>query len=172
MNSLTFDAFTKKIVIRASVRQLYECWATTKGITFWFLQRANYVTTDGMTRDSTDLVRKGDRYTWKWHNWTEEESGTILEANGKDLLEFSFANDRCKCRVTLEEIDNATMVSLRQYGMPTDEKTKMEIYNGCSCGWTFWLTNLKAYLEYGILLNEKKIDMTGIAQAGHIFVNL
>ena len=56
--------------------------------------------------------------------------------------------------------------------MPTDEETKMNIYNGCSCGWTFWLANLKAYLEHGILLNETEFDLTDIPQAGHVYVNM
>ena len=64
------------------------------------------------------------------------------------------------------------MVTLKQYDMPTDEKTKLDIYNGCSCGWTFWLANLKAFLEHGILLNEKEFDLTDIPQAGHIYVNM
>jgi len=27
---------------------------------------------------------------------------------------------------------------------------------GCSQGWSFWMVNLKAWLEHGILLNEKE----------------
>lgn len=172
MTNLTFEAFTKKIYIKAPVEKLYWCWATEEGITSWFLEKAQYVSIDGTGRNAKNLIQKGDRYTWKWHNWNEQESGSILQANGKDFLEFSFANDVCKCSVTLEETNNLTLLTLRQYGMPTDEKTKMELYNGCSCGWTFWLANLKAYLEHGILLNERDVDLTEIPQAGHIFVNM
>jgi hypothetical protein len=31
----------------------------------------------------------------------------------------------------------------------------MEIFVGCITGWTFWLTNLKAYLEHNITLHAK-----------------
>lgn len=172
MTPLTFEAFTKKIYIKAPVKTLYWCWATEEGITSWFLREAHYVSIEGTNRNATDPIQNGDRYTWKWHNWNGQESGSILQTNGKDFLEFSFANDVCTCSVTLEEVENTTLVTLRQYGMPTDEKTKMELYNGCSCGWTFWLANLKAYLEHGILLNEKDVDLTEIPQAGHIFVNM
>lgn len=87
-------------------------------------------------------------------------------------MEFSFGNDACKVSVHLEETNGTTLLTLRQYEMATDEETKMNLYNGCSCGWTFWLANLKAYLEHGILLNERDVDLTDIPQAGHIFVNM
>ena len=172
MNELTFDSFTKKIYIKASLEKLYWCWTTKKGIEAWFLQDALYKTKTGQVRSSEEHIQVGDSYLWKWHNWNGKEEGTILKANGSNFLEFSFANDICKVSVNLEEKENAVLLTLIQYDMPTDEKTKMDIYNGCSCGWTFWLANLKAFLEYGILLNEKEFDLTNIPQAGHIFVNM
>jgi len=48
----------------------------------------------------------------------------------------------------------------------------LEIHYGCSNGWTFWLANLKAYLEHGILLNETEIDLRGEELAGYEFVNM
>lgn len=172
MEPMTFDAFTKKLYIKASLEKLYWCWATKEGIESWFLREATYDTPAGTLRGLSESIQPGDRYTWKWHNWNGQESGTVLKANGKDFLEFTFANDLCKVSVNLKQAENAILLTLRQYEMATDEKTKMDIYNGCSCGWTFWLTNLKAYLEHGILLNEKDFDLTEIPQAGHIFVNM
>ena len=172
MEKLSFDYFTKKIHIKTSLDKLYWCWTTKEGICSWFLRRAEYVTPSGEARRPNAHIQAGDTYTWEWHNWNGKESGTVLEANGKDFLEFSFAGDICKVSVSLEKKENSVLVTLKQYDMPTDEETKMNIYNGCSCGWTFWLANLKAYLEHGILLNEKELDLTGIPQAGHIFVNM
>ncbi len=170
MAALTFDSFTKKIYIKAPIEKLYWCWATKEGIESWFLRKAEYVTPDGSLRND-ELIQVGDIYTWEWHNWNGQEKGSILKANGKDLLEFSFA-EVCKVSVSLEDKGNAVLVTLKQYEIPTDEKTKMQVYNGCSCGWTFWLANLKAFLEHGILLNEKEFDLTEIPQAGHVFVNM
>ena len=133
---------------------------------------ATYTFNDGAQRDNKEAIQTGDRYNWKWHNWHGKEEGAILKANGTDFLEFTFANDACKVSVQLEQAEGAVLLTLRQFEMATDEETKMNLYNGCSCGWTFWLANLKAYLEHGILLNEKDFDLTGIPQAGHIFVNM
>jgi hypothetical protein len=43
---------------------------------------------------------------------------------------------------------------------------------GCSNGWTFWLANLKAYLEHGILLHETEEDLRSYEHAAMIFVNM
>lgn len=172
MTALTFDKFTKKIYIKAPKDKLYWCWATKEGIEAWFLRQATYTDNNGAKRSSKEPIQVGDEYVWEWHNWDGKEKGTILKANGTDFLEFSFANNTCKVSVRLEEQKDAVLLTLIQFEMPTDEETKMNIYNGCSCGWTFWLANLKAYLEHGILLNEKEFDLTSIPQAGHVFVNM
>lgn len=168
----TFDQFTKKIHIKASLEKLYSYWSTSDGITKWFLSDADYTSSNGTARNPNEEIQPGDHYVWKWHNWNGKEEGTMLHANGIDFIEFTFGNDACKVSVQLEEAEESTLLTLIQYDMATDEKTKMNLYNGCSCGWTFWLANLKAYVEHGILLNERDVDLTDIPQAGHIFVNM
>lgn len=171
MEKLTFESFTKKIYIKAPVSRLYWCWATPEGICSWFLSEARYATRDGDARKTGDKIKPGDRYTWKWHNWDGEENGTVFQANGTDFLEISFAGE-CRVSVQLEDKGPAVLVTLKQYGIPTDEDSKLNIHYGCSNGWTFWLANLKAYLEHGILLNETEFDLTQIPLAGFEFVNM
>jgi hypothetical protein len=50
-------------------------------------------------------------------------------------------------------------VVLRQYDIPTGDEEKVNIHLNCSCGWTFYLTNLKTYLEFGIDLRENENDL-------------
>lgn len=171
MNQLAFDNFTKKIYIKTKKAALYDLWATKEGICSWFLKSAQYVAKNGTIRSLDEKVRPGDKYRWEWHNWDGQENGEILEADGKGFLEFSFA-DTCRVSISLEEKDDAILLTLKQYSIPTDDQSKMNIYSGCSTGWTFWLTNLKAYLEHGILLNETERDLTKEPMAGHIFVNM
>lgn len=168
----SFEQFTKKVYIKAPAESLYSLWSTPEGITQWFLSSATYTSPSGDLRMQKEDFGPGDRYVWEWHNWTGKEEGTILQANGTDFIEFTFGNDACKVSVHFEEAEGKTLLTLKQYDMATDEETKMNLYNGCSCGWTFWLTNLKSYLEHGILLNERDVDLTEIPQAGHIFVNM
>jgi len=171
MESLGFDAFTKKIYIDASKEKIYWCWGTADGICTWFLSSAFYQNKKGEQRDANSFIEKGDTYTWKWYNWDGEETGQILEANDTDKIEFSFAG-HCKVSVTLQEEKNKVLVTLTQSNIPTDEKNKMNIHVGCSNGWTFWLTNLKAFLEHGILLNETTMDLREIPLASFQFVNM
>jgi len=171
METLNFNSFTKKIYIKASLEKLYWCWATKEGIESWFLKKAQYHCDNGNRHEPKENIKIGDSYIWEWHNWNGQEKGHVLQANGKDFVEFSFA-EVSKVSVSLEDKKDAVLLTLKQYEIPTDDKSKLDIYNGCSNGWTFWLTNLKAYLEHGILLNEKEFDLTEIPQAGHVFVNM
>jgi len=171
MDKLSFDSFTKKIYIKASLKKLYWCWATSEGLSSWFLSKAEFKDTKGQLRKSSENIQKGDSYVWEWHNWDGQEKGTILQANGKDHIEILFA-EPSKVAITLEDKGTAVLLMLKQYDIPTDEENKLNIHHGCSNGWTFWLANLKAYLEHGILLNETEFDLRGIPLAGFQFVNM
>ncbi|MFD2565429.1 SRPBCC family protein [Aquimarina rubra] len=170
MKKLQWNSFTKKIYIHSSAKKLYHLWATTEGITSWFLREAEYISKTGKKRKQSEPFQKGDSYTWYWHNWDEKEEGEILEANGSDYLALQFGG--CKVSITLEEKKDITIVILKQFEIPEDDNSKLELHYGCSNGWTFWLTNLKAYVEHGILLNEKEIDLRGHELAGYQFVNM
>ncbi|MEX0291445.1 MAG: SRPBCC domain-containing protein [Flavobacteriaceae bacterium] len=171
MEKLTFDSFSKKIYIKAPKEKLYWCWATAEGICSWFLSKAVYRSPEGNLRQAKEFIQAGDQYTWEWHNWDGQEQGKLLKADGHSYIEFSFA-EVSKVSVYLEEKEKAVLLTLTQFEIPTDEDTKMNVYNGCSNGWTFWLTNLKAYLEHGILLNELEFDLRGEPLAGHVYVNM
>lgn len=171
MENLVFDSFTKKIYLKANTEKLYWCWATTEGITSWFLRNAKYTSDKGEIRNPNENIQVGDSYIWEWHNWDGQEKGKVLQANGKNFLEISFAGD-CKVSIAIEDKGNARLLTLKQYEIPTDEQNKLNIHYGCSNGWTFWLANLKAYLEHGILLNETEFDLREIPLSGYEFVNM
>ncbi|WP_422859347.1 SRPBCC family protein [Flagellimonas sp. S174] len=170
MKKLAFDEFTKKIYVNAPIEKLYECWATSQGICSWFLRNAEYSMTDGSKREPLEKIQKGDKYVWEWHNWDAQATGEVLEANGTDELVITFENNIVS--ITLETQKRGVLVVLRQYNIPTDDESKLNVHYGCSNGWTFWLTNLKAFVEHGILLNETEIDLTNIPLAGFEFVNM
>ena len=164
METLNFNSFTKKIYIKASLEKLYWCWATKEGIESWLLKKAQYHCGNGNRHEPKENIIIGDSYISEWHNWNGQEKGRALQANGEDFVEFSFAG-MSKVSVSLEDKKDGVLLTLKQYEIPTDDKSKLDIYNGCSNGWTFWLTNLKAYVEHGILLNEKEFDLTEIPQS-------
>ncbi len=145
--------FIRTIKVKAPLNKVYWAWATQKGIETWFLKSAVYTDDEGRKKDENEWVLPGDNYTWQWHNWDITEHGKVLDANGRDRFAFTF--EIANVLVDLKEEGEYTMVRLHQKDMDTDDKSKMRYYVGCSNGWTFWLANLKAWLEHGILLNEK-----------------
>jgi uncharacterized protein YndB with AHSA1/START domain len=170
MKELTWDSFTKKIHIDVSLEKLFWCWGTEEGICTWFLRGAEYYR-QGKKLGSKKFVKAGDKYIWSWHNWDGKEQGEILEVKENEFIRFSFAGN-CEVKISMEQRNTMVLLSLSQTNIPQDEKSKLEIFYGCSNGWTFWLANLKAYLEHGILLNETQVDLRGFDLAGYEFVNM
>lgn len=156
----SWNQFTRRILINSSIEDIYPLWTTSKGLTSWFLSSAKYVSSNGEQRDNEAYYEKGDRYIWKWHNWDGSAHGTVLEQNGTNHIRFEFEDSIVHVQLSTYE-DGRTLVSLIQSEIPETEEHKMNSYCGCSAGWTFWLTNLKAFCEYGIVLNEKGTDLTG-----------
>ena len=151
-----WEYFRKRILIDKPLQEVYECWSTQSKMEIWFLEKAEYKARDRY-RDPMEQVQQGDDFTWKWNNWEILEKGQILEANGKDHISFTFGTEGV-VHVMLNEKGNSTELVLKQEGIPTDDNSKMEVFVGCITGWTFWLTNLKAYLEHGVTLHAKGLE--------------
>ena len=148
-----WNSVKKRIFVNKPIEDVYRCWATKSILETWFLEKSDFKS-NNKQRKLNELVHKGDKFEWKWNNWDFTEKGEILEANGKDSISFTFGSGG-KVHIILKTIDAGTEITLIQDDIPTDEKNKMDIFVGCITGWTFWLTNLKAYLEYGITLHSK-----------------
>jgi uncharacterized protein YndB with AHSA1/START domain len=157
---LDWSKFTRTIRINAPVQKVYEALSVPSNLESWFLKYANFYGEDGTLRDKTEAYQKGDSFAWKWDTSPHVERGEVIEANGIDTIVFPFA-DSCVVRFELSPIGDGTRFNVTQSGILTDEKSQMNIYNGCSTGWAFWMVNLKAWLEHGINLSEKEIELAG-----------
>lgn len=171
MEGLSLTEFTRKIYLKATLETVYRCWATEAGLCSWFLRTASFTDPSGRRRDSQEKAGAGDRYAWQWHHWDGTETGLLRAANGTDRLEFEFAGES-RVQIQLESHGAAILLTLRQYNIPTDPASTLHIHYGCSNGWTFWLANLKAWLEHGIHLGERDFDLSGDPMAGFEFVNM
>jgi hypothetical protein len=85
--------------------------------------------------------------------------GTILEANGTNLIQFTFEGD-CIVDVQLTEQSGYTIIALTQRNIPTDDNSKKNVRLGCSNGWAFYLTNLKSVYEGGVDLRNIDENLT------------
>jgi len=145
--------FTRRIYIDKHIQAVYDAWTIPGKITEWFLEKADYRGKNDKERKSEDHIQNGDAFRWKWHNWEEPEKGKILAANGSDRVSFTFGTGG-NVHVELNDHRRGTELTLIQDSIPTDEQSKLDLFVGCATGWTFWLANLKAWLEHGITLHE------------------
>jgi len=168
MSTIDWSAFTRRIYIDTELQRVYDAWTFPKQMEVWFLEKVVNKTAEGEPKDNSKPYSAGDIYTWKWNTWEHLHEGHIIEANGKDFFSFLFTGEEGVVDVKMNSSGGLIEVALTHKGIPGDEKSKMDIYNGCSLGWSFWLVNLKAWLEHGITLNDKSIERGG----DHTIVNV
>jgi len=157
------DLWTKfKIAadFNCSIRDIYVAWATPQGLENWFLRRAEIYTEVGRRREPEEFMRKGDNYVWYWHGFPDEvvEKGKILEANGQNLLKFTFTGGSI-VTVFIESKKGKTILELTQEDIPLESDPAKNLYVQCQTGWTFYLANLKSVMEGGIDLRNKREDI-------------
>lgn len=163
--SNNWSKFVKRITVNADPQTIYNAWATKAAIETWFLRESVY-STEGSDKKNDEPVQAGDTYQWRWFGHGDEvtERGEIIEANGKNMLQFTFA---CNCMVTVKtyEEDGETIAELTQENIPADDNPSTNLYVGCGEGWTFYLANLKSVLEGGIDLRNKNIHIKRVVNS-------
>jgi len=161
--SYDWSKFTRKININAPVNAIYDAWTIPQQLEEWFLRSADFKRSDGTIREKIIHIRKGDTYSWLWHGHPDTivEKGEVLIANEKDKLQFSFTAGGI-VTVDIGMAAGETIVMLTQENIPTDEKGKVSYHMGCMTGWTFYLANLKSYLEGGIDLRNKNMALANV----------
>ncbi len=143
------------------IRNLYESWATPVGLEKWFLRKAEFYAIAGRLREADEFILKEDVYEWYWHGWGDDavEKGEVLEANGTDLLKFTFMKD-CIVTVSLFSRNGVSIVELTQENIPIENDPSKNLFVQCQTGWTFYLANLKSVLEGGVDLRNKKLEVS------------
>jgi hypothetical protein len=143
------------------IRSLYDAWATTGGLERWFLRNANFYTVLRRTREPEEFILKEDTYEWYWHGYADDtfEKGEILEANGTDLLKFTFSGGSI-VTVELSSRNGISLIALTQENIPVESDPSKNLFVQCQIGWTFYMANLKSVIEGGIDLRNKKPEVS------------
>jgi len=115
----------------------------------------------GRLRDPDEFIMKEDTYEWYWHGWDDStcEKGEILEANGTDLVKFTFAKDNI-VTVQISSRNGVSIVELTQENIALEEDPTKNLFVQCQVGWTFYFANLKSVLEGGVDLRNKKLEVS------------
>ncbi len=161
MENYNWTSFSHKIAINSTLSDLYNAWTIPDEIEKWFLSKAVFTNPDGKIIARTENISQNDTYQWSWFLFDIVEKGKIIQANGRDLLKFTFAGD-CTVEVKLSQIDANVLVELTQSNIPTDDQSKRSIRLGCDSGWSFFLLNLKSVYEGGIDLRNKDENLKGM----------
>jgi uncharacterized protein YndB with AHSA1/START domain len=161
MENFIWTEFTKRIIIKSELALVYNAWTRTEELEKWFLSKAVFTYPDNTIVPSLTNVKSGSKYEWNWFAQNYFEQGKVLEANGSDFLEFTFAGN-CKVQVKLKKEKGYILVELTQSEIPLDDNSKENIRLGCAFGWTFYLINLKSILEGGIDLRNKDAELVGV----------
>jgi uncharacterized protein YndB with AHSA1/START domain len=168
MNTPDYDwsKFCLRVPLHADAQKIYDAWAKPAHIEKWFLRNAAFTKPDHSSRDKKDHVQKNDSYQWMWFGYPDEicEKGKILDANGKDFFQFSFAGN-CTVTIRIKKEEGETIAELTQDNIPVDEKSKINYHIGCMKGWTFYLANLKSVLEEGKDLRNRNEKLTEVINA-------
>ena len=161
MKNFNWTTFTKKIAVKAKLSDIYDAWTKPSEIEKWFLSNANYYDENANLIERESNIKKNQTYEWSWYLYDVVEKGKIIEANGKDFLQFTFAGE-CLVDVKLLQYNEHVIVELTQKNIPTDDESKQSIRLGCDSGWSFFLMNLKSVYEGGLDLRNKNADLKGM----------
>lgn len=165
-----WSSFTKRVNINAAIAEVYAMWTTPAGLEKWFLRLAEFKRGDGNILHANDSIQPGDTYRWRWFGWPDsmEEKGKVLEANGTNMLKFTFGSEAVEnmtCTVKIYTEQNETICEMLQENIPTDEKGKCYYHLGCMSGWSFFMVNLKSILENGYDLRNKNEELKNVITA-------
>nr|WP_294790210.1 SRPBCC domain-containing protein [uncultured Mucilaginibacter sp.] len=159
MEDFDWTSFTKRIAVKASLKTIYNAWTQSGELKKWFLERAEFYNESNNLLAPDEPVMGGCSYKWYWYLFADPMPGMIKAVNGKDFIQFTFEGD-CLVDVNLTVNGDYTVIELRHYNIPTDDRSKKYVRLGCSNGWAFYLTNLKSIYEGGIDLRNKDENLT------------
>jgi len=160
MTSLDWTQFTKRIDIKASKDKIFGAWNSQEEIEKWFLRQAQFFDEDDNPISRLSSLTPGSRYEWLWHGSDYLAKGEVLKNNESDFLSFSFMGAVVEVFVKTEGEHN--ILELIQKDINADDDQGKNGYIECVRGWTFYVANLKSYLEGGIDLRNRDFSLQNL----------
>lgn len=159
-SNYNWTQFKRQVFIGASPQAVFNAWAKPGEIVKWFIAHAEYTSPEGNLRGKDDIVQAGDHYHWRWHQ-DLEANGEILNVQDGRSLQFTFgdkepgSNEKIVVSVEVSQSElGDTLLELTQENMADTLEAHSGWHLSCNLGWSFFMTNLKAFLEHGVDLRE------------------
>lgn len=132
--------FSQHVFIKKPVARVFAAWTDDRQIVRWFPEKAEIE------------PRKGGIVRWEWLAGDKLDK-QILVCQRNRQFDFPFGDKGEMVSVRFRAVKGGTICSLTQSGMKNTPQGRV-MYTGCMQGWTFFLTNLKSWLEHGIDLRS------------------
>lgn len=132
-----WSKFTLRIFIKAPVSKVFKAWIDDTQVSKWF------------TEKTVIEPKKGGRIYFEWTAGDKFETTVTSIVKDKSFL-FPFGNKGEEVKVAFKKEGRGCICELYQYNMKTTPESKWVMHRGCIQGWTFFLANLKAWLEHGL----------------------
>ncbi len=133
--------FYLKIAINASPEKVFRAWTYAPEISKWFTVKTEFE------------AKKNGRIYFEWLGGDKMNDKVIAITKNRRLV-IPFGTKGEKVEITVTKDGKGSICTLTQYDMKTTTKDKINMHMGCKQGWTFFLANLKSYLEHGIDLRS------------------
>lgn len=151
------DTFTRRIIIAKDIDQVFNAWVVEGQMEKWFLKSAKFIR-NGAFLKSGETSSTDDSYEWIWHTWPENvQIGSVLEVKKNEKFSFTFSPAGNVHVDFIKRSETSTEVILTQSEIPAEGENWYNYFYGCTMGWSFWLVNLKAFLEHQIVLDQREI---------------
>jgi uncharacterized protein YndB with AHSA1/START domain len=154
-NKFDWTYFRRRIYLNNCTREdLFKKWATPKGLTDWFIEKAEYNYGNNNLRKPDEIVQADDIYTWKFHKGSVV-TGKVLEVSENFLFKFTFgkkephSNEDVIVTATIHETNGRCCCDILQENMSDSKYGRVNYYISCNMGWMFHMNNLKSIYETG-----------------------
>lgn len=139
--SYDWSQFKLRIFINKPVSKVFNAWTDDRIVSRWF------------TEKTIIEPRKNGRIYFEWLAGDKMDD-KIISISKNRRFTFPFGRHGERVAVSFKKDGRGTICELRQFNMKTTPKARWTMHRGCIQGWTFFLANLKSYLEYGIDLRS------------------
>jgi uncharacterized protein YndB with AHSA1/START domain len=134
------NTFTTKIAIKAPIAAVWDALATEEGISKWFLSKAKLD------------VQKGGDFEFFWGDIST--TGKFLDVVPQKKLSFTWWEPVGAVTFELEKLNDAEVAVICTATGYQTEGDGLKHYIEESKGWTFFIINLKIYLEHKLDLRD------------------
>ena len=156
---IDWDQFTCRVIIDASQEACFDAWTSEASITQWFVAECPAWGVDGTPNDSDRVFEVGGHIRLTWGEGTTDDAA-IFVLNADDHFAFGWYEGKGRIDVLFSQFEGRTLVELHQVMSQGELEDRQKCALFCYSGWTFYLANLKAWLEHGIDLREHQSPKT------------